>query len=275
MQGKEICYADGVFLPLESAGLPLKDLSVQRGYGVFDFFRIQHSVPLFLEAHLDRLESSCRFMRLKPAENRQSLVTIVMELIQRNAITHSGMRIIVTGGDSKDAYSLESARTLIMPQAFKPLEDAFPETGIRLSTYPYQRQLPEVKTTDYIMAIWLQDWIKQNGSDDVLYHHNEMISECPRSNIFMVDQNNTLLTPATGMLKGITRSNVIQVANDLGIATVCTDITIESLMQAKEIFVTSSTKRILPVHAIDRQPMTGSFSIAKKIWSGLLNLEKG
>mgnify|MGYP000243557514 CR=1 FL=1 len=47
-----------------------------------------------------------------------------------------------------------------------------PETGIKLATYAYQRQIPDVKTTDYLMAVWLQPWMKQQGADDILYYYN-------------------------------------------------------------------------------------------------------
>ena len=83
------------------------------------------------------------------------------------------------------------------------------EKGIELVTWPHQRQLPAVKSIDYVMAIWLQPWMKKNGADDVLYHNNGTVTECPRANFFLVMEDGRLVTPAENILEGVTRKKLL------------------------------------------------------------------
>lgn len=101
------------------------------------------------------------------------------------------------------------------------------------------------------MAVWLQPKRAEAGADDILYHYNGVISECPRSNFFVVTAENKIVTPAEGVLQGITRKKVLQLAGkhfDVEERAVALD----ELKTAKEAFITSTTKRILPVAQVDK-----------------------
>jgi D-alanine transaminase/branched-chain amino acid aminotransferase len=125
------------------------------------------------------------------------------------------------------------------------------------------------------MAIHLQPWMKSQGADDILYYTNDSISECPRSNIFMVTQDNIIVTPAHNMLKGITRKNIIALAAANNIPLEQRDISLSEMKKAKEVFITSSTKRIIPVHRLDDQnfSLEGANSMSTQIFNHLLALE--
>jgi D-alanine transaminase/branched-chain amino acid aminotransferase len=147
--------------------------------------------------------------------------------------------------------------------------------GIHLVSHFYQRQLAEVKTTDYLMAVYLQPWMKSVGGDDILYYNNDSVSECPRSNIFMISQDKTIVTPANNMLKGITRKNIIAVAEAHHLKLEQRDISLSEMKKAKEVFITSSTKRITPVAGLDAQKFSleGPNSLSAQIFGHLLALE--
>lgn len=121
---------------------------------------------------------------------------------------------------------------------------------LKLVTYEHQRQLPDVKTIDYLMAIWLRPYIMEHGADDVLYHKNGIISECPRSNIFIVTKDDTIITPANNILKGVTRKHLIEIANEKFVVEE-KDVLIQDVWRAKEVFITSTTKQLLPVLQFD------------------------
>ncbi|MEY2835119.1 MAG: hypothetical protein RLZZ557_781, partial [Bacteroidota bacterium] len=166
-------------------------------------------------------------------------------------------------------------RFSMVQQSLMPPPNDISTTGIKLATRDYQRQLPEVKTTDYLMAIWLQKWMQEMGADDILYHQQGQIRECPRSNFFLITQEDTLLTPASGMLKGITRKNILSAAQQLGLALEVREIKQEEIHHAKGAFISSSTKRIMPVHAIDDRnyQIPDALPIMKEIWQELLSME--
>ena len=127
----------------------------------------------------------------------------------------------------------------------------FPESMARLPImyHPHQRQLPTVKTIDYLQAIRLQSYIKENLSDDVLYHHHGSIRECPRANFFIV-KGNKVITPKTDILWGITRSKILGLKLE-GITLSEQDFNLSDLLTADEAFISSSTKNAFPILAID------------------------
>ncbi|MGO8055712.1 aminotransferase class IV, partial [Rhizobium leguminosarum] len=82
------------------------------------------------------------------------------------------------------------------------------------------------------------------------YHRNSIITECPRSNLFIVTKENKLVTPAHNILKGITRKNVLQLASSI-MEVEERDIKLTELLDAAEVFLTSTTKKVLPVLNVD------------------------
>lgn len=271
-----IGFQDGQFIDLKDMHLPVADLGVQRGYGIFDFLRTNGKHAVFINDHLDRFFHSASAMYLTVDYNRNQIIEIVNQLIHQNELLYSGIKILLTGGDSTDGYTITNPRLCIFQQKLQPPPNQIPEKGIHLISKVYQRQLPEVKTTDYLMAIWLQPWLKDQKGDDLLYCNENSITECPRSNIFMVTHENVVVTPNENMLWGITRKKIIEIADSIGITVVQRNITLDELYKAKEVFISSSTKRILPVERIDQSYTfsTTSNSVTRLLWDAFLAHEK-
>lgn len=235
------------FVLKNEASILISDLSIQRGYGIFDFFRTINNEPIFLEDHLDRFFYSASQMQLDVYLNRTEIKQLIDQLIEKNNIRDSGMRITLTGGYSEDGYSLAKPNLLITQSAFTFNTEIF-NKGIKLIMFNHQRQLPSVKTIDYLMAICLQPFIKAQNADDVLYYNENQLTECPRSNFFLVTQQGEVLTPSKNILKGITRKKILGFS-DLNVRE--TSLLLEDITTAKEAFITSTTKNVLPVFEID------------------------
>jgi len=246
-----ICFSNNRFITLNEAGLPVTDLGVQRGYGIFDFLRIANNIPLFLDEHLERFFSSAKEMRLPVSETKEKLKHIIEQVIIKNDLPDSGIRILLSGGTSPDGYQIVHPNLVIVQQPITPPSDKIFQKGYKLVSYHHQRQLPHVKTTDYVMAIWLKPWVIERKADDVLYHQNGIVSECPRSNFFIVTKEKKIITPDRNILKGITRNVVLNLAVANGMEVEERDLSMEEIAHAKEAFITSSTKRIIPVAKID------------------------
>jgi branched-chain amino acid aminotransferase len=271
-----ICFCRNAYMPLQTAAIPVNDLGLQRGYGIFDFLRVSDGVPLFLEDHLDRFIFSAEQMRLSAGYNKQELEKIIQTLIQQNGLQHAGIRILLTGGPSPDGYTISAPVLSVIEQPMAPPADEILKPGFRLIMHPHRRQFAAVKTTDYLMAVWLQPQVKASGADDVLYHLEGQISECPRSNIFMVNEAGALITPHQHILPGITRKQLLQVAQAMGMTVEQRIITPEELLTAKEVFITSSTKRLIPVYAIDEH-LYASYtddSVTGKLYRAFMEHEK-
>lgn len=249
--GQKFVSINGVIIPESEAMLHITDLSIQRGYGIFDFFRTIQNQPVFLDDHLDRFFYSASQMHLHAGLNREQLIKDIYALIAVNGIDDSGIRITLTGGYSPDGYQISAPNLLITQSAFGFQKQNF-EKGIRLMTHNYQRQLSRVKTLDYLQAIYLQPVLRQNQADDILYHHNGALRECPRANFFIVKINGEILTPAEDILHGITRKKILTFTN-LGARE--RPLTLADLDDINEAFISSSTREVLPVMQIDGKPV--------------------
>ncbi len=236
-------------VPADQASIHVSDLALQRGYGIFDFFKVIEGRPIFLDNHLDRFYRSAYRMQLQPILSEYDLREKISDLIAANNLEQSGVRITLTGGYSADGYT-PSRPNLVITEQTLTLPSSIQEPGINLMTYSYQRQLSDIKTIDYLMAVWLQDKIRESGASDVLYHYNDLITECPRANFFMVNSSNVLITPANYILKGITRQQILEIAaGEMKVEE--RDIRKEEIFDAKEVFITSTTRHLLPVKSID------------------------
>lgn len=269
-----VCYVQGSYIPLADAGIPLNDLGLQRGYGVFDYLRVSDGVPLFLDDHIRRFFHSAATMRMPVTESGDELKSIVHEIIRRNGLTSSGIRILLTGGSSDDGYTISVPRIAIFGQPLAALPDTLALSGLKLMSHAFQRQIPTVKTIDYLMAIWLQPWLKAGGGDDILYHQGGSVRECPRANIFIVDRQGILVTPAEDVLKGISRKQVILLAQRLGIPVEERALSLEEVYQASEAFITASTRRITPIALVDGKAFSGIGPRTRQLWDAFLAHDK-
>lgn len=243
-------YLNNEFIPLDRASLHVSDLAIQRGYGIFDFFRVKDHVPLYLNDYIDRFYRSAQVMGLQGIMEREQLRAVIAELIERNKMSEAGIKMILTGGYSPDAYQPVKGNFIVTQHPLVLPTQKQVEEGIKIITYPYRRDIPEVKTINYIMGVWLQKKVKEKNAADVLYHLNDEVSEFPRCNFFLVNKEGTLVTSDKHILHGITRMKVLQVAQKIMKVEERT-MTLHDVALAKEAFLTSTTKGILPIVTVD------------------------
>lgn len=238
------------FIKDEEAALPVNDLSVQRAYAIFDFFRTVNQKPLFLQDHVNRFYHSAAAMHLPVTQTREELTAIVQQLIQQSGLQEAGVRLMLTGGSSADGYHTAQPNLLITCKPVKTATVDDFEKGVTAITYEHQRELPHIKSINYLMAVWLHPLLKEKGVDDVLYHQNNIITEFPRANVFVVTKENKLVTPASNILHGITRKFVLQQAASF-MQTEERTVNIDEIYNAAEVFLTSTTRRVIPVLKVD------------------------
>ena len=241
---------NGEILPKEKAVIGIDDLVVTRGYGVFDFFRIRKGQPVFIEDHLDRLEYSADKLGLKIPYSREELTDKVLELVIKNELTECGVKVILTGGYSSTGFSPGTPNILMMPSMIPTYPEDYYTKGIKLMSYEYTRETPYTKTTNYLIPIQLRKEIQEAEAMDVLYYDGQYISESARSNFFIFNHDDVLVTPDTNALRGITRKHVLAIAQQ-HFKVEIRPLSIKETMHAKEAFMTSSTKAIMPVRQVD------------------------
>ena len=163
----------------------------------------------------------------------------------------AGVRLVVTGGASPDAFSYTSPNFFILIEALPEYDNSIWVNGVKLMLHNYLRCMPEVKSINYAEAIRLQpERIKQKAFD-ILYSNENKILECTRSNFFLF-HGDVLVTPTSNVLLGRTRNLIIELAKDY-FSVEERDIDMDELTQATEAFVSGTTKKVMPVVQVSDQ----------------------
>lgn len=246
-------YIDGQWVHPQDAVISINDVAVLRGYSAFESLRTYDRRPFHLDEHLTRLYRSADLIALEIPFTREFVANIVREIIERNSYKYASIRLLVTGGVSEDGIFPSGQATLAVLITELPERDIqLFERGVKLITTRLQRNIPEAKTSSYATAIHALKEAASRGASDALYvNAQDEILEGTRSNFF-VFLGNTLVTPRTGVLLGVTRNVVLALAEG-HFKIEERPISLSELSQVDEAFVTSSSKEITPVIQIDDQ----------------------
>ncbi|MCG6929496.1 MAG: aminotransferase class IV [Desulfofustis sp.] len=252
-----VYYIDGTFVDEGEAVLPVRDLIILRGYGVFDFLRTYNGRPFHLEEHLTRLRNSARLIGLHCPWSNDELASIVHQTLARNDFEESNIRLLVTGGDSEDGISPGPNPRLVVL-----IGDAlrFPETcyrdGVKIITARLNRYIPGAKSIDYIRAIVTLKDAKAAGAVESIYvTEDDHVLEGTTSNLFIVKAG-VVSTASEDILPGITRDVLLKILKpefELQVRPVLR----QELLDADEAFLASSNKEVMPVVAVDDQAIAG------------------
>lgn len=207
------CLVNGEIRKTTDPVLLVNDLGVLRGYGVFDFMPVKDSIPLYFEDYWNRFHHSAERMMLPFNFDQTVFEQQLQELIRLNNMTDGYCRIVLTGGYSTNGFTPDGPPNLMVTtQGPISYSEQYYSEGIKLITLDYVRNHPQIKSINYTTVMLQRERLKNEGAEDVLYVSNGTISESSRSNFFIIDPMGMLMTPATGILNGITRKNVLEIA---------------------------------------------------------------
>jgi branched-chain amino acid aminotransferase len=247
-----IFYVDGQFVEEDRATIPATDLSVLRGFGIFDFLRTYNGVPFHLGDHLQRLERSARLIGLILPQPVSDIAGIVQETLGRNNHRESNIRIVVTGGSSPDGITPgASSRLLVMVTAVKDMPDEWYTEGAKIITCHVERFMPGAKSINYIPAILCQqEAFSRNAIEAVYVDRDGYLLEGTTSNFFVLRGDTLITPPCDRVLPGITRQVVIELAQK-EFTVVERNVHKDEIRLIDEAFLASSVKEVAPVVAID------------------------
>jgi len=239
------CNLNGKVVEAKTAGLPLNDLGIVRGYGYFDYLRTYNGIPLFFDDHLNRLERSASIVGLPIPYSRETIQQWTRELLVRNNFPESHIKIVVTGGPSDDGMTVVSPSFYILITEAHPYAQRFYTDGVGVMLHEHMRPFADAKTLHYMTTLSLAEKKKEQGAFEVIYIFDGKILEASTSNLFLFVKG-ALITPKQNILEGITRAKVIELAKKQ-FSVVEKDVAVEELLEADEVFLTASNKEIMPV----------------------------
>ena len=246
-----IHYVDGEFVPADRAMIPVDDLALVRGIGVFDLLRTYHGRACFLKAHVDRLLTSARSIDLELPWSHDEICSVALETLSRNQLEEANIRIIVTGGSSDDFMSpVGKPRLLVLVSPLPKLPEEWYRAGIKVITRKIRRINPGAKSINYLTAAVALRHARAQGAVEVLYlDDDDHVLEGTTSNVFAFFDGR-LVTPEQGILPGITRKVVLEIASG-NFPIERRDLPIQELRTAQEVFITGTNKGLVPVVDVD------------------------
>ncbi len=247
-----ICSINGKEVPREKAKVSIFDNSLFYADGLFETFLSLGDKIINLDDHLNRLDKGAGLIKLKIPVNRERLIKWLNAANRKHHSSVKKIRLTITAGDSSFwAGQASPPRVIIIVTNYK-----IPTGPFRLTVSPYRidpaSPFRNVKTLSFIIEMTSRKNAYSSQYDDaILLGRNGFIAETTSANIFWVKKGRLYTPPLeAGCLDGMTRRNIIELAaeNDIPVAEKFSKF--NSLVDADEIFVSSSLKLIIPVISI-------------------------
>lgn len=258
----EIVYLNGELIPLEKARISVRDYGFLYGYGLFETVRAYNGHPFRLDEHLERLAGGAKKLGINV--NIAELKEAVAATIKANDLRDARIRLAVSlgeGGMTPDPTTSQKPTVLVLANEYQPYPDMVYQRGFRaiISTSRICRQSPlsGLKTANYLANLLARQEAKAVGADEaILLNDIGLVAEASISNIFLV-RGGTLFTPGedSGILPGITRRTVLELADGLGIKAEEKDITLGELLAADEAWLTGSLIEVMPLTELAGKPI--------------------
>lgn len=258
-----LIYIDGEFLPKAEAKVSVFDHGLLYGDGVFEGIRSYNGRVFKLDEHLERLYDSAKSIMLEIPISIETMKETVLETLRRNHLREAYIRLIITRGVGDlglDPDKCPTPSIIIIADKIVLYPQKFYEDGLEIVTASVRRNYaeainPRIKSLNYLNNILAKIEGKQAGAEEVLMLNAEgYVVECSGDNIFWI-KNGTLVTPPVhiGILEGVTRNSVIDIAREAGIRLEERVFTRHDLYIADECFLTGTAAEVIPVVKIDQR----------------------
>lgn len=253
----EIVYLNGSLIPRSQAGISVLDYGFLYGFGLFETMRAYEGQVFRLDSHLNRLVRSAKILGLPIGVT--DLEDAVMATIQANQLGDARIRITVSIGEGSmvpDPSTCKQPTVLILAGDYYPYLEQIYQKGFRAVVSSIRRNsgspLSRLKSANYLENMLAKQEARAAGVDEALcLNEKGLLAEASMSNIFLVDDG-VLRTPGeeSGILPGVTRGVVLELASRLGISTLEHDVRLDEIAEAQEAFLTNSLIEIMPLTEI-------------------------
>jgi len=256
-----IIYLNGAFVSEEDAKVSVFDHGLLYGDGIFEGIRAYHGRVFKLEEHLKRLYESAKSINLTIGINKEEMQEVILETLRRNDLKDAYFRLVVTRGKGDlglDPNKCSKATIFCIAAHIKLFEQSMYEQGLEVKTVAIRRNNPDslnprIKSLNYLNNILAKIESTQAGViEAIMLTQDGYVAEGTADNIFIY-RNDVLLTPplSAGILEGITRNTVIQLAKELQIEVKEELFTRHDLYTADECFLTGTAAELIPVINVD------------------------
>jgi len=256
-----IVFMNDRLVPEEEARVSVFDHGLLYGDGVFEGLRSYSGRVFRLDAHIDRLWASARAICLEIPLTKEAVAHAVNETLAANKLSDGYVRLVVTRGAGSlglDPNRTKNPQVIVIADTISLYPREHYEKGLRIVTAATQRTQsaalsPRIKSLNYLNNIMAKlEGLQAGCVEALMLNHKGEVAECTGDNIFVV-RSGRLLTPPpdAGILEGITRNAVMELAVAAGLD--CREVTLvrHDLYTADECFLTGTAAEVIPVVEID------------------------
>jgi branched-subunit amino acid aminotransferase/4-amino-4-deoxychorismate lyase len=260
-----IAWVEGQFHPLHEARIPILDQGFLRSDLTYDVPAVWDGRFFRLDDHIDRLDASCQKMRLRIPLQRDKLRKTLIEMVAKSGIRDAYVELIVTRGLKfiREYKTYENSLYLmVMPYVWAMPPALHPVGGQAVVTRTVRRTPPGAMDPTIKNLQWgdfVRGWLEAMDRDAVyslLPDGDGNITEGGGYNIFVV-KDGALTTPSRGVLEGVTRKTVLEIAASKGIKATLDFVPVDALYHADEIFICTTAGGVMPITQLDGQKVGG------------------
>ncbi len=258
-------WLNGKLIDRDAAKLAVDDHGTLYGDGVFEGIRVYGGHVFKCKAHLDRLFDSAKAIRLAIPYTRQELEEAMHEAVRANRAADGYIRLVITRGPGTlglSPFKCPSPNVFIITDQIALYPKEMYEQGMAVIIAKTVRTSarmvpPYVKSLNYLNNILAKiEAIDAGVAEAIMLNESGDVAECTGDNVFIVKGGKVLTPPASaGILVGITRGVVMELAGRLGMPFVEQDVTVEALHAADECFLTGTAAEVISVTKIDDTPV--------------------
>lgn len=255
-----IAYVNGQYVQHSEAGVHIEDRGYQFADGVYEVCEIARGNIMDMTRHLDRLDRSLSELQIGWPMDRKALQLVIRQVVRRNRVHNGLVYLQVTRGVARRDHVFPSADTppsiVITSKRTDPaLTAARAAKGIKVITVPENRwDRVDIKSVGLLPNVLARQKAKEEGAQEAWFVDPDgTVKEGAATNAWIVTKEGVLVTRSaeSGILRGITRTTIFDVAKKLGLTIEERGFTVEEARQAKEAFITAATTVVMPVVTID------------------------
>ncbi len=256
-----VIYLNGEFVPREEARVSVFDHGYLYGDGIFEGIRAYNGRVFRLDEHLDRLYESARSIMLSVPLAKTEMREAVLQTMRRNDLREGYIRLVVSRGRGDlglDPRKCPTPTVVIIAETIRLYPEEAYTRGLRAITTTVRKirsdmLSPQVKSLNYLNNILARLEVNQGGADEgIMLSADGLVTECTADNVFLVRRRELWTPPpVVGLLRGITRDTVLDLARRLEISVFERAFTIHDVYTADECFLTGTAAEVAPVVQVD------------------------
>ena len=261
---------NGQIRPAESPQLRAGQIGLLAGWGVFTTLRIADGVPFAWERHWARMSRDARLLNVPMPSDADAIERDLLRLIDSNGQTNCTLRLVVVrngGGMWEDTASKETAIDVVALTADSKKWGSSVQLGLQPNARFAGNEFAGAKILSWGHNLtWAERAVQQGLDEVVLLNQHGHVTECTSANIFAVFGKDVLTPPvADGCLPGITREVLLDAVRADDIRVSEGTLTVDDLYRAQSVFITSTTRDLLPVRMIGGRETSNSDSVREKL----------